>query len=99
MGAYQKGSFPGGSNIYHNLIICEKSIVIPSILQSYVLNWYLAYLLHQGMYRTEAMIIQYFYWPGIRKFVQKEVTDCDTCQCVKRSNKNMLNFQLRKLRK
>ena len=83
MGAYQKGSFPAGSNIYHNLIICEKSIVIPSILQSYVLNWYLAYLLHQGMYRTEAMIIHRLHWTGIRYAVQKELTNCDTCQHFK----------------
>ena len=32
-GTYRKGYFPGGSNIYINLIICEDKIVTPSILQ------------------------------------------------------------------
>ena len=46
-GAYQKVSFRGGININLNLIICEDKIVIPSILQSYVLHWYHTYLLYQ----------------------------------------------------
>ena len=45
------------------------------------------YLLHQGMYRTEAMILQHLYWPEIRDAVQKEVTNCDTCKRTKLSNK------------
>ena len=39
MGTYQKDSFPGGSNIYLNLITCEDNTVIPEILQSCVLHW------------------------------------------------------------
>ena len=61
MGTYHKGYFYGGSNINLNLITCEDKIVIPSILQSYVLNWYNTYLLNPGMDRTEAMICQKFY--------------------------------------
>ena len=38
------------------------------------------------MYITEAVILQHFYWPGIRNSVQKEVTNSDTCQCTKQSN-------------
>ena len=34
-GTYQTGSFPGGSNIYVNLITCDDNIFILSILQSY----------------------------------------------------------------
>ena len=33
-GTYRKGYFPGGSNIYINLIICEDKIVITTIHQS-----------------------------------------------------------------
>ena len=29
----------------------------------------------------------YFYWPNIRDAVRREVTNCDTCQRTKRSNK------------
>ena len=33
------------------------------------------------------MICQHVYWPDIRDSVQKEATNCDTCQCTKLSNK------------
>ena len=36
---------------------------------------------------TEAMIFQHLYWPDIRNAVWKEVTNCDTCERTKRSNK------------
>ena len=87
MGAYHKGSFCGRSNIYLKLITCEDKIFILSIIQSYAFNWCHAYLLHQGMDRTELMNRQHLYWPGMIKSIQKEGTDCDTCQCTKRSNK------------
>ena len=34
---------------------------------------------------TEAIIDQHFYWPRIRKSVQKEVTNGETCQRKKQS--------------
>ena len=86
-GTYQIVFFCGGFNIYLNLITCEGKIVIPSILQIYVLHWYHMYLLHPGMDRMEAMIRQHLYWPGIIEAVRKKVTNCDTCQHIKRSNK------------
>ena len=85
-GTYQKNSFCGRSNIELNLITCEDNIFILSILQSYILHWYHTYLLHLVMDRTEAIIFQHFYWPGIRYAVRKEVTNCDTCQREKSSN-------------
>ena len=57
------------------------------ILQKCVLYWYHAYLLHTGMDRTEVMIFQHFYWPGIREALWKEVKNCDNCQRKKGSNK------------
>ena len=83
MGRYHKVSFCGGKNIYLNLITCEDNIFIPSILQSYVLHWYHTYLFHPGVDRTEVMIRQHLYWPGIRKSVRKEVTNYGTCQRIK----------------
>ena len=82
-GTYHKGSFLGGNHIDIIPITCEDNIVIISTLQSCVLNWYHAYLLHPVMDRTEAMICQHLYWPGIIDAVQKEVTNCDTCQRTK----------------
>ena len=86
-GTYHKGYFHGGINIDLSLITCNNKIVIPSKIQSYVLHSYHMYILHPGMYRTEAMICQHLYWTDIRYFVQKEVTHCDTCQHTKLSNK------------
>ena len=39
------------------------------------------------MDRTEAMIRQHLYWTDIRDAVWKEVTNYDTCQRTKQSNK------------
>ena len=86
-GTYHKGSFCGGRNNNLNLITCEDEIVIPSKIQSYVLHWYHKYLLHPVMDRTEAMILQHLYWPDIEYLVQREVSNCDTCQRTKRPNK------------
>ena len=60
-GTYHKGSFRGGSNIDLNLIICEDKIIILEMIQSCVLHWYHAYILHPGMDRPEAMILQHLY--------------------------------------
>ena len=84
----KNGSFCGVSNINLNIITGEDRIVITSILQSYVLHWYHTYIVHPWMDRTEAIILQHFHCPGTRKSVCKEVTNRDTCQCKKWSNKN-----------
>ena len=51
------------------------------------------------MYITETTILQHLYWPGIRNTVQKEVTNYETVQRTKQSNKNMVKYQLKKMRK
>ena len=79
--------------------MCEDNLVIPPILQSYILNWYHKYLLHPGMDRMESIILQNCYWPFIREAVHKEVTNCGTCQRKKRPNENMVNYQPIKVRK
>ena len=45
------------------------------------------YLLNPVLDRTKAIIFQHLYWPGIRESVQKEVTNCETFQHTKWSNK------------
>ena len=69
-GTYHKDYFCGGSNIYLNLITCEDNIGILPIIQSYALHWYHTYLLNPGMDRTEAMVFQKHYCPGIIDTVQ-----------------------------
>ena len=51
------------------------------------------------MDRTEAAILQHLYWTDIRYAVWKESMIYDTGQRTKQSNKNMVNYRLRKLRK
>ena len=46
---YHTGSYRGGSKIYINLIRCEDNIVIPSILQIYLLHCYHKYILYPIM--------------------------------------------------
>ena len=41
------------------------------------------------MDRTQAIIIQHFYFPDIIDAVQKEVTNCDTWQRTKPPNKKL----------
>ena len=93
-GAYHKSYFPVSINIDIKLIMCKYKSFIPSKLQSYVIHLYHTYLLHPVMDKIEAMIHQHFYWPDIRYSIRKEVSNCDTCQHTKQSNKNMVNYQL-----
>ena len=79
--------FHGVSNNNLKLTTCEDKIVIPEILQSYVLHWYHKNLLHTGMDITEATICHHLYFPITRNAVRKESTNCDTCQRTKRPNK------------
>ena len=84
---FHKGSFIGGINIDLKLIMCKDNIVILSKLQSYVLHWYHAYIFHLVMDRTVAIIFQHLYWPDIKYVVREEVTNFDTCQHTKLSNR------------
>ena len=71
--------------VHLNLIICEYKAVILSILQSYVF-WYHTYILHPGMDRIEAKILQHLYWTCIRDSDLREEKKCDTFQYTKMSN-------------
>ena len=44
------------------------------------------YLLHPVLDRTDVMVFQNVYWPGIRNTLYKEVNNCNTLKCTKRSN-------------
>ena len=94
---FKTGSFCGVINVNINLITCEDKNNIPLMLQTYALYWYHTYLFFPGMDEMELIIPHNLCWTGIRKAVQKEVNNCDTCQPTKWSNKNMANNQLRKL--
>ena len=70
-GTCHNGYVCGVSNIDLNLITCKDKIVIPPIIQKYVLHWYHRYLLCPRTDIMEATIHQNLYWPGNRNSVQK----------------------------
>ena len=81
---YSKGYFRRGRSTIP-IITYKDNIFIPQKLQKYVVKWYHTYLLRPGLDKTEAMIFQHLYWPGIKYAVYIEVTYRDTYQCAKRS--------------
>ena len=60
---YKTGYLYVGININIYLITFEDNIVVPSVIQRYLLHWYHTYLLHLVMDRTEAVIPQTFTGP------------------------------------
>ena len=72
--------FHGGEE----LICLNRKIFVPTSLRRRVVEWYHTYLLHPGESRTEGTIMQYLYWPNIRKTVKDIVSKCETCQKCKK---------------
>ena len=57
---YSTGSFRGCRSTI-KFVTHKYKIVIPRLIQKYVVKWYHAYLLYPGMDCTEAMILQHLY--------------------------------------
>ena len=57
-----------------------NKIVMPKILQNYVVNWYHKYLLHPAMDSTEATISQHCYRPNLRDYIRTQIQVCKTFQ-------------------
>ena len=59
------------------MLICKNDkIVVPTILQNYVVNWYHIYLLHMGTEHTYATISQHYYWPKLRDNILTHIKVC-----------------------
>ena len=83
---YHTKDFRGGGKV--RMLIChDDKIVVPKILQKYVVQWYHNYLLHPGAVRTEETIRQHLYWPDLRVDVRQYIKTCDTCQRFKKQQK------------
>jgi hypothetical protein len=83
---YHANDFHGGGTT--RMLICRNDkIVVPKVLQQYVLHWYHTYLLHPGMVRTEETIRQHLYWPDMQDHVRQYIKVCDTCQRFKKQKK------------
>ena len=42
---------------------------------------------HSGVKGTTTVIVNDYYWPGLRSDVQEWIKNCDTCQRMKNHNK------------
>ena len=68
------------------LIFKNDKIVVPTIIQKYVVNWYHTYLLHPGTECTEANISQHYYWTNLTDNILTHIKVCDTFQKNKKQN-------------
>ena len=84
---YSLTSFLEANTKTIELITRNGKIVVPTVLQKQIVNWYHTVLLHPGESRTEATINQHFWWSGMQKTVKSIVGRCPTCQLLKRSTK------------
>ena len=66
------------------LVYNENKLVIPSKLQSNIIQWYHHYLQHPGLMRLEETLSAALYWPGMRKQVRAHVKRCHRCQVGKK---------------
>ena len=74
------------------MLICKNDkIVIPKIIQEYIVNWYHTYLLYLGQERTEVTISEHYYWPNSRDDTQTHIKVCNAC------HKTRKNFKYGKL--
>jgi hypothetical protein len=65
------------------LVYNENKLVIPSKLQSNIIQWYHHYLQHPGHTRLEETLSAALYWPGMRKQVRAHAKRCHRCQAGK----------------
>jgi hypothetical protein len=83
---YHIKSFCRGSK-KGDLICHNDKIVIPTILQRHVAEWYHTTLCHPGETRTEQTLHQYLWWPKLRDEVHDICTKCHVCQKTKCTSK------------
>src|SRR5688572_4662968 len=78
-------------------LICHRGkIVVPTLLQKHVVDWYHTVLCHPGMNRTEETISQHLWWPTMREQITAYVRACPTCQKNKHNLRNMDTYHLKR---
>ena len=73
--------------ITRQLICHNGKIVVPTLLQKHVIDWYHTILCHPGQNRTEETIAQHLWWPKMQEQITAFVQACPTCQKNKRKQK------------
>src|SRR5687767_14921654 len=83
---YHTQFFHGGG-VTKQLICHKDKIVVPTLLQKHVIDWYHTVQCHPGINRTEETISQHLWWPKMREQITKYVQSCLSCQRNKRKQK------------
>mgnify|MGYP001306591820 FL=1 len=81
---YSINTFLKDSQTVRQLITYKGKIYVPETLQKRLVQWYHEMLMHPGETRTHETVAQHFYWPNMRKTVQKVCKYCDLCQRTKK---------------
>ena len=81
---YSINTFLKDSQTVLQLITYKGKIYVPQTLQKRLVQWYHEMLMHPGETRTHETVAQHFYWPNMRKTVQKVCKYCDLCQRTKK---------------
>ena len=85
-GGRPSGRSGGGPYILHNgLLYSQGRILVPPTAAALILNILQRYhdpplAGHYGVARTQALVEQYFQWPGLATTVERYVRNCDACQ-------------------
>ena len=80
------------------IIYKNDEIVVPTIIQKYVVIWNHTCLLHPGNVFIDATISQHYYWPRLRENIRTHIKVYNTCQKTRKRTLNMKNYRLRKRR-
>ena len=62
----------------YNLKGIKHKIVIPKLIEKYVVEWYHNALCHPGETHTELSIVQHFCWKHLRKTKNEICSNCKT---------------------
>src|SRR5687768_645373 len=76
-----------GGGITKQLICHKEKIVVLTLLQKHVIDWYHTVLCHPRIDRTEESISHHLWWPKMRDQITSYVQPRPSCQRNKRKQK------------
>ena len=63
----------------HTVNMYKKQIVMPTILQKYIVKWYKTYLLNPIMDHNKTTFSHHYYWPTTRGGIRTHIKVYSTC--------------------
>ena len=64
--------------------LSKRQIIVSTLLQKHVIDWYHTSLCHPGQNKTEEAVAQHLWWSKIQEPITAFVQACPTCQKNKR---------------